>query len=369
MKPERKSSRREFLTGGRVDSPENVTDSSAETAATNPGVMGEGDRSLHYLEHFSKHAMACEFELFFNMQQYSGSGTSALDAFGLIDELEEQLTVYRDSSEVSHLNRNASKDWVPVESGLFALLQRGLEVSRWTGGAFDMTSGELSRVWGFQQRQGRVPEEAEITSALAQVGYQGVELDPDQERVRFRQEGLQLNLGGIGKGYALDRATDRLVENGLQDFVLHGGQSSVIARGRETRQDAVAENGWNIGLSDPLIPGRRLAEIYLKDQALGTSGTGRQGFYFQGRRYGHIIDPRSGYPSDHCLSSTVIADSAADCDALATAFFLMTPEEVAAFCEQHPEYRAVLVLPDKRTRKIRVEAFNMDPDGWTLIDS
>lgn len=369
MKPERKSSRREFLTGGRVDSPEKASDSAAETDAANPIAIGSGDRSLHYLEHFSKHAMACEFELFFNMQQYSGSGTAALDVFRLIDELEGQLTVYRDSSEVSQLNRNAHAGWVPVETGLFGLLQRGLEISRWTGGAFDMTSGELSRVWGFQQRQGRVPAEEEITSALDQVGYRGVELDPEQERVRFQQDGLQLNLGGIGKGYALDRATDRLLENGLQDFVLHGGQSSVIARGRETRQDAVAENGWTIGLSDPLIPGRRLAEIYLKDQALGTSGTGRQGFYFQGRRYGHIIDPRSGYPSDHCLSSTVIADSAADCDALATAFFLMAPDEVAAFCDQHPEYRAVLVLPDKRTRKIRVESFNMEPDGWRLVDS
>ncbi|MCH2183051.1 MAG: FAD:protein FMN transferase [Mariniblastus sp.] len=369
MKPERKSSRREFLAGGKVDRTEPGVDTSAEADAADSILLGDADRSLHYLEHFSKRAMACEFELFFNMQQYSGSGSAALAAFQLIDDLEEQLSVYRDSSEISQLNRDAEKDWVRVEPGLFELLQRGAELSGWTGGAFDMTAGELSRVWGFEQRQGRVPDPPEISAALARVGYEGVELDRDQQRVRFGQSGLQLNLGGIGKGYALDRAGRHLVGSGMEDFVLHGGQSSVVARGRETRQEAGAENGWTIGLSHPLIPGRRLAEIYLSDQALGTSGTGRQGFYFQGRRYGHIIDPRSGYPSDHCLSSTVIADSAADCDALATAFFLMSVEEVGQFCGEHPEYRAVLVLPEPTTKKFRIESFNMAPHDWRLVDS
>ena len=103
--------------------------------------------------------------------------------------------------------------------------------------------------------------------------------------------------------------------------------------------------------------------------ALGTSGTGRQGFYYRGRRYGHIIDPRNGHPSDHCLSSTVIAESAADCDALATAFFVMKPEEVARFCEQHSQFKAVLVLPGKASGEISVETFNMNPQDWKLMDS
>ena len=101
-----------------------------------------------------------------------------------------------------------------------------------------MTSSELSRVWGFSQREGHVPTDQEIQAALAQVGYERVALDIDRQQVKFDRPGLQLNLGGIGKGYALDRAASRLSDAGIEDFVLHGGQSSVIARGRETKQDS-----------------------------------------------------------------------------------------------------------------------------------
>ena len=369
MKHERKSSRREFLTGGKSDTTDQPARPVDQAADDGRGLDVGSNRSEHYLEHFSKHAMACEFELFFNMRQFSNSGAAALEAFKLIDDLEQQLSVYRSSSEMSQLNGQAERDWVAVESGFFGLLVRGIQISRWTSGAFDMTSSELSRVWGFSQREGHVPTDQEIQAALAQVGYERVALDIDRQQVKFDLPGLQLNLGGIGKGYALDRAASRLSDAGIEDFVLHGGQSSVIACGRETKQDSELENGWTIGLSHPIIPGRRLAEIYLHDMALGTSGTGRQGFYYRGRRYGHIIDPRNGHPSDHCLSSTVIAESAADCDALATAFFVMKPEEVAQFCEQHSQFKALLVLPGKVSGEISVETFNMSPQDWKLMDS
>ena len=366
MKHERKKSRREFLTGGQFgrtdDSSPPVDDAMQEKRAGHP------DRSADYLEHFSKNAMACEFELFFNMGQFSGSGSAALKAFALIDELEEQLSVYRTSSEITVLNDLAAREWVSVEVGLFNLLMRGTEISTWTDGAFDMTSSELSRVWGFTRREGQVPTPEAIEAALTQVGYERLQFDSDTAKVRFQEGGLQINLGGIGKGYALDRAADLLTEQGISDFVLHGGQSSVVARGRETCRLPADENGWTIGLSHPLMPDNRLAEIYLHDAALATSGTGRQGFYYQGQRYGHIIDPRTGYPSDHCLSSTVIAESAADCDALATAFFVMQPEEVARFCQDHREYKSLLVLPGKSPGSIHIESFNMGPQEWRRLD-
>ena len=302
------------------------------------------------------------------MRQFSNSGVAAMEAFQLIDALEDQLSVYRTSSEISHLNREANQEWVRIEEGFFDLLVRGSEISNWTWGAFDMTSQPLSDIWGFTDRQGRVPSESEVQAALKNVGHQGVLLNAKTRAVRLEPIGLQVNLGGIGKGYALDRAALKLSTDGIEDFVLHGGQSSVVARGRETRQDSELEGGWTVGLSHPTIPERRLAEIYLRDMALATSGTGRQGFYFQGRRYGHIIDPRTGYPSDHCLSSTVISNSAADCDALATAFFVMEPEQVAEFCDQHPEFRAILVVPANKPGGIQVEAYNMGPDDWKLLE-
>ena len=367
MKRKPETSRREFLAGGRLKGAKSreMTVEPVDSQKTFPETAE--DRSAHYLEHFSKKAMACEFELFFNMRQYSNSGVAAMEAFQLIDELEDQLSVYRKSSEISQLNREANQEWVRIEEGFFEVLVRGIEISQWTLGAFDMTSQPLSDIWGFTDRQGRVPGDTEILAALENVGYQGVRLNPENHSVRLEPSGLQVNLGGIGKGYALDRAALKLATDGIEDFVLHGGQSSVVARGRETRHDSEQESGWTVGLSHPTIPDRRLAEIYLRDMALATSGTGRQGFYFQGRRYGHIIDPRTGYPSDHCLSSTVISTAAADCDALATAFFVMKPEQVAEFCDEHPEFKVLMVVPANQPGGIEVKAYNMGPDDWKLL--
>ena len=158
---------------------------------------------------------------------------AAMEAFQLIDALEDQLSVYRTSSEISHLNREANQEWVRIEEGFFDLLVRGSEISNWTWGAFDMTSQPLSDIWGFTDRQGRVPSESEVQAALKNVGHQGVLLNAKTRAVRLEPIGLQVNLGGIGKGYALDRAALKLSTDGIEDFVLHGGQSSVVARGRE----------------------------------------------------------------------------------------------------------------------------------------
>ncbi|HLQ45044.1 MAG TPA: FAD:protein FMN transferase, partial [Planctomycetaceae bacterium] len=147
-------------------------------------------------------------------------------------------------------------------------------------------------------------------------------------------------LGSIGKGYALDRAAEILNEHALTEWLIQGGHSSVLVRGGHNGLP-----GWPVGLRNPLLPQRRLGTILLCNQALATSGTAVQHFRFEGKRYGHIIDPRTGWPTDSMLSVTVLAPTAAEADALSTAFFVGGVEIARRYCSNHPSVAALLIPP------------------------
>ena len=355
--------RRQFLSGGALRR--------SESKDLVPEKKDPLDRQSSHFERYSKNAMACEFELLLNMHQYPQAGESALTAFAIFDSVEEQMSIYQESSELSHVNQNASREPISLEQRLFDVLNLAREINNTTAGAFDITALPLSRAWGFHQRQGSVPDDSQINEALELVGMQNVLLDDAQRSVHFLAEGIRLDLGGIGKGFAIDLAAQSLRSAGVNDFVLQGGQSSVSAAGTniggEMFDDAKESGGgWRIGLSHPTTPNFRLAEFDLQEQALGTSGTQRQGFFYKGRRFGHIIDPRTGFPTDHCLSSTVICNSAAAADALATAFFVMQLEEVHDFCNKQPEVATILVYPDTKSG-VRLETFNCDKIVWRKL--
>lgn len=335
------------------------------------------DRQSNYLEQYSKNAMACEFEFLFNMHQYRQSGGAAMKAFQLIDQLEDQMTVYRDHSEISQLNQAAYEAEVIVEQKLFGLLELAQKINENTGQAFDVTSSALTNIWGFDRRQGELPDQEAIDEALQTVGAELLQLNCEKHSVRFKKKGVKINLGGIGKGHALDRVADLFESMSIHDFIIHGGQSSVIASGssaNNTSNNSTGDNtqsgapGWVVGISHPTLPGVRLGEVTLKNQSLGTSGTGRQGFYHNGKRYGHIIDPRTGWPTSHFLSSTVITNSAALSDALATAFFVMSPDDVAAYCQQFPEVSAILVRDGSTGKsKLGIDCFNIENLDWRRL--
>jgi len=295
----------------------------------------------------SRRAMATRFQVFFNAGQYPQATEAALDALDLLEPLEEQLSYFRPGGELSRINRLAAEAPVEVEPRLFGLLELAQRLSAETEGALDITSTPLWKVWGFSRRSGRVPSENELREARRLVGSHLVELDPERKTVRFREPGVELNLGSIGKGYALDRCAERLAAAEIGDFLFHGGQSSVLARGSRLQPTpgagGFAAGGWNVGIAHPLRRGVRLAEIRLRDRALGTSSCGVQFFRHQGRRYGHILDPRTGWPAEGVLSATVLAPTAAAADALATAFFVLGVDQAAEFCHTHPELSAVLV--------------------------
>lgn len=359
------SSRRDFLTGrAAADATVNAIESAAEKVRQfadqlSPTVEAES-AARGYVLALKRRAMACDFEVRLNATaseptNEQSSTAAALAALDLIEELEAQLTVYRETSELIELNRNAADEPVVAELQLFELLTLAEQLYQETQGAFDLTAGPLSRVWGFDRRAGRMPSENEIAEARKHVGWKKVELMHDRCAVRFREAGVELNVNSIGKGYALDRASALLIDQNVDDFLLHGGRSTLLARGSRS-----GERGWAAGLRHPMRPQERIAEFHLQDQALSTSGSGTQSFIYRGKRYGHLIDPRTGWPAEGLVTATVLAPNAALADALSTAFYVLGPDSTAAYCEQHPEIQALLVLPTTQAGEVEVRWLNFD---------
>jgi thiamine biosynthesis lipoprotein len=300
---------------------------------------------------FNCSAMACQFAVILNRTEGKHAASAAIKALDSLESLEQQMTVYRESSDISEINREAHEREVLVERRLFRLLQRAQELSAETGGAFDVTAGPLSKTWGFYRRQGKMPDVDALKATRKSIGYQHCQLDHDASTIRLGKPGVEINLGAIGKGHALDRMSESLKDGGATSFLIHGGQSSVLAMGHGDDD----EHGWVVGLRHPLRPQWRLGEIILRDEALGTSGSGNQFFRHQGTRLGHVLDPRTGWPVEGVLSATVITPNATDADALATAFFVLGYDEAARYCERHEDVRAIFVLPGSREGSSQVK--------------
>lgn len=362
---DRASNRRQFLAGqsaanaltdlvGRVSGGHSVGDQAATVEADT------------YLVQLGRRAMACQFEVFLNAGQHAAANEAALAALDLIDRLESQLTVYRDTSDVMRVNRMAAEAPVALGPELFALLSRADALRQETEGAFDITAGPLAKVWGFYRRAGELPTPEALGEALTRVGGQRLSLDPSGQCVRFERPGMELNLGAIGKGYALDCASRQMLAAGVENFLWHGGQSSVLARGTRAGQDEDRQ-GWLVSVRHPLFPDRTLAEIRLVDKALGTSGSGSQFFRHQGKRYGHILDPRTGWPAEGVYSATVVAESAADADALATACYVAGPGPATELCRRRPEIGLLMLVPGSAANSVEIVAEGLSNLDWRLV--
>ncbi|MDZ7618390.1 MAG: FAD:protein FMN transferase [Patescibacteria group bacterium] len=348
----RKNTRRDFLTGKAAA---NALADAAGGPLAATDARAVGDRA-GYVIRLSRPAMACEFEILLNAGQYPEGAETALQALDLLDPIEEQLSIFRPGSVVCQLNRDAADRPVEVEPCLFELLVLAAQLHGETDGAFDITSAPLWEAWGFAGRSPRAPSEAELHAALARVGGHLIELDPAARTVRFLRDGLRLNFGSIGKGYALDRCAEALAAAGVHDFLLHAGGSSIVARG-----DCLSDPpGWIVGIPHPLRPNRRLAELRLVNRALATSGSRFQSFLHEGRRLSHVLDPRTGWPAEGVYAATSVAFDAATADALSTAFFVLGEEETGRFCEMHPDVAAVLCVPSPTGGGYALRQFAMD---------
>jgi thiamine biosynthesis lipoprotein len=287
-------------------------------------------------------AMACRFEVVLpgGAARHLGAARKALDE---VDRLEALLTVFRETSALVQVNRTAGDRPVAVGPEIFEIVAKSRALHATTDGAFDVTSTPLSRCWGFLKREGRLPTSDEIDAARARVGMEHVELDADRRTIHFRRPGIELNLGSIGKGYALDRMAMLLRGRGCSRVVLSAGGSSVLAWGG-------TGDGWIVDLRSRQVARDRLARIRMWEGALATSGAGEQFVDVAGKRYGHVLDPRTGWPASGVISASVVAHDAATADALSTAFLVGGEAFAERYCASNPGTLAVLTGDDGSAR-------------------
>ena len=263
-------------------------------------------------------------------------------AFSEVRRLDDMLSNYKPDSELSVLNRTAAEHPVKVSAELFRLLSACETYSRESDGAFDITVGPLMRVWGFYKGTGHLPHKAEIMAAMTRVGYRHMHLDGARQTVWFDRPGVELDPGGIGKGYAVDRRVDVLKQHGVHTALVAGSGSSIYGLGAPPDEP----RGWKVSIRDPKDERKTAAVVYLKNMSLSTSGSYEKFFRAEGRIWAHIMDPRTGYPAPGMLSVSVLTPKTLDSEAWAKPYFINgrqwaaqhKPKEFRAFfCEDRTD--------------------------------
>jgi thiamine biosynthesis lipoprotein len=249
-------------------------------------------------------------------RQQMESAVSA--AFDEVRQLDSMLSNYKPDSEWSEVNREAAQHPVHVSSELFQLLSACQEYSRQSEGAFDISVGPLMKVWGFYKGTGHLPHRAEVMAAMEHVGYKHVHLDAAHQTVSFDRPGVELDPGGIGKGYAVDRMVDVLKQKGISIALVSGSGSSIYGLGAPPAEP----RGWRIMIRDPKNERKSVAEVFLKNESMSTSGSYEKFFRAEGHIYSHIMDPRTGYPAPGMLSVSLITPRTIDSEAWAKPYFI-----------------------------------------------
>jgi thiamine biosynthesis lipoprotein len=277
-------------------------------------------------------------------------------AFAELQKVDRRMSDYKSDSEISKVNKDAAKRSVKVSASTFEVLQKSVEFGKLSEGAFDITIAPLTELWRSAAESNSVPTEAEISEARSKVGYEKLILDANEMTVRFAVDGMKLDLGGIAKGYAIDKAIEAMQTAGAVGGMVDVG-GDIRCFGKPPR----GKNTWRIGLEDPTEPqggdqtlasaaGRVLLVLKLTNAAVATSGGYRRFVLIEGKRYSHIMNRVSGESAEGLSSVTIIAQNATDADALATAVSVMGPEKGLALIEKIPNTEAILITtpPDYR---------------------
>lgn len=306
----------------------------------------------------ARNAMNTRFEILLHGDdrvQLQSAGEQALEE---ITGLESQLSLYRPTSEISAVNRHASERPVRVTPPVFRLLSHAQRLSEETSGAFDVTVAPLVRAWGFMGGSGSRPGPESLSRARALVGMHKVLLDPEAFTVRFLEPGMMIDLGAIGKGYAVDQAVEVLTEAGVSCAFVHGGTSSSYGLGIPpdvpSWKAAIAMPGWIDGVAQPSEGGETLrgdsllATVELCGESLGVSAIWGRSFRDEaGRTFGHVVDPRTGEPVQGGLLAAVVTSSAAESDALSTALLTLGEAGWDHLIGLRRGMRGLLVVPDR----------------------
>ena len=298
----------------------------------------------------SLYAMATRFELILHGDDPVRLRAAGEEALAEIERLETQLSLYRPDSEVTWINSRAGRGPVKVEPRLFRLLRRCADITARTDGAFDITIAPLIRAWGFAGGPERVPEPAQLELARQTVGMHYVQLNAEDFTVRFDRPGVELDLGAVGKGYAIERAADLLRENGITSAFLHGGTSTICAIGTTPKQAA-----WRVAIRRPTDEDNPLEIVELLDNCLSVSAIHGKLFSDGVKEYGHVIDPRTGMPVEDALAAAVIGPSPTDCDALSTALLVLGEPGLPILAERFPGYSGIVAVqaPDGTVQAVK----------------
>jgi len=282
----------------------------------------------------------------------SAAGPIMAEIWAEAERLEEIFSRYLAGSEVSRVNREASRKPVRVGEEMLSVLERSRQISRMTGGAFDITIAPLLKLWGFfPERKGRVPAPAEIKNALQRVDWRSVVIDRGERSVRLLRPGMEIDLGGLAKGYVVDRITALLIERGVESALVNAG-GDIYCLGERP-----GGGEWRIGVEHPRKDGQVLEVLRLRDRAVASSGDYQNCFIRSRKRYSHIIDPRTGRPADSAVAeTTVLAPNCLVADALATAVFVLGAGEGMELLNDDPEVEGIVVTEEEDDLKLYYSA-------------
>ena len=270
------------------------------------------------------------------------------DAFDEVDRIDRLMSHYKADSPLSRINREAARHPVTVEPELFDFIADAMRYNRESGGAFDITVGPLMKAWGFFGGDGHMPSGDELAAARRHVGPAHVVLNPAERTIAFDAPGVELDLGGIAKGYAVDRAVGLLRERQVPAALVSSGGSTLYGLGAPP-----GRKGWDVVIQDPVDARKTALTVTLKDRAVSVAGRSEKSFESGGVRYSHIMDPRTGRPVQGVLSVAVLTSNGTAGDALDDAFFVMGPERSRAYLKTLPGTKALFFLPDaKRAWKL-----------------
>jgi thiamine biosynthesis lipoprotein len=270
------------------------------------------------------------------------------EVFDKIDQLDAEMSNYKPESELSAINRDAAQHEVTMAPQLFDLIECSLRASQESGGDFDITVGPLMKVWGFFRGQGRLPGPAEIAEVRKRIGYQHVHLDRARRTIRFDTGGMELDLGGIAKGYAVDQAAEILRSNGVTAALVSSGTSSIYALGSPP-----GERGWKITVRDPFREDKPADVLRLQDFALSTSGNYEKFFRINGKVYCHIMDPHTGWPVQNMLSTVAAVPTGVETEALTKIFFVGGVEKARQYLATHPNAIGIFYQPGEKPQTFK----------------
>lgn len=263
------------------------------------------------------------------------------DALDEVDRIDRLMSHYQPDSPLSRINREAAVHPVAVDPELFDFLLESMRYSGESDGAFDITVGPLMKAWGFFRGEGRLPTPEQLVDARRNVGASHVVFDRAHETIAFDRAGVELDLGGIAKGYAVDRAVQLLRARGVSAALVSAGGSTIFGLGAPPGRDA-----WDVAVQDPIEAQKTAMTVHLNNRALSIAGTSEKWFEAEGVRYSHIMDPRTGMPVQGILSVAVLTDTGTAGDALDDALFVLGVQGGRAYLRRSTGTEAYVFVPD-----------------------